>query len=294
MRRLHDTRQSAAARPRPRNRPRNGRASPKQESERGDEQEHEGLREPTGLTVEPLGIDSIPGQRFEGRPGSLFRRCRRSRRIPRRIRLQGVLKRHRRLHRPSLRGVDVIAYPPLGNGFVRVVSGEVVIQPVLERRGPAGHTDKQNERDVDDREELERPDVVAAVPVEKPIRQRPGAKQKEIETPEQPAIGVEEPGNASFQKSPRRSWLAVRRELATHAAEAPVHGRLAGRAPLPIGREAPRFVERSANSRRRRRLDAFNTGRGIDRAGTANVHGGEEPEKQRREERAGGASARSR
>jgi hypothetical protein len=34
-------------------------------------------------------------------------------------------------------------------------------------------------------------------------------------------------------------------------------------------------VERPANSRGRRRLDAFNTGRGIDRAGTANVHGGE-------------------
>ena len=289
MRRLHDTRQSSAAS----QRPRNGRASPKQDSERGNIQEHEGLRELTGLTVEPVGIDSIPGQRFEGRPGSLFRRCRRGRRIPRRIALQGVLQRQRRLQRPSLRGVDVITYPPLGNCFVRVASGEVVIQPILERRGPAGHTDKQNKRDVDDREELERPDVVAAVSIEKPIRQRPGAKQKEIETPEQPAISVEDPGNASFQKSPRRSWLAVQRVLATHAAEAPVHGRLAGRTPLPTGREAPRFVERSANSRSGRRLDAFNTGRGVDRTGTANVHGGEGTEEQTREEAAEGTSARS-
>jgi hypothetical protein len=167
----------------------------------------------------------------------------------------------------------------------------VVIQPVPERRGPAGHTDKHNERDVDDREELERPDVVAAVSVEKPIRQRPGTKQKQIETPEQPAIGVEEPGNASFQKSPRRTWLAVERLLATGAAEAPAYGRLAGRTPLPIGREAPRFVERPANSLGRRRLDAFNTGRGIDWVGTANVHGGKEPEAQTREERTLGSAA---
>ena len=286
MRRLHDTRQLPAAG----QRPRNGRASPKQASERGDEQEHEGLREAASLLVEGIGIRSIPGQRLKGWPRSLFRRGRRGRRIP----LQGVLKRQCRLQGPSLRGVDVIADPPLGNRFVRVAGGEVVIQPVPERRGPAGRTDKHNERDVNDREELEGPDVVAAVSVEKPIRQRPRAKQKQIETPEQPAIGVEEPGNASFQKSPRRSWLAVERLLATGAAEAPAYGRLAGRAPLPIGREAARLVERPANSRGRRRLDAFNTGRGIDRAGTANVHGGEEPEAQTREERAGGTSARSR
>jgi hypothetical protein len=94
---------------------------------------------------------------------------------------------------------------------------------------------------------LERSDVVAAVSVEKAIRERPGAKQKERETPEQPAVGIEKSTDAAFQKLPCRSWLAVRRVLSAHAAEAVAHSREAGRAPHPRWGEASGRGQRLAN-----------------------------------------------